>query len=174
MSAHASHRIAAVAWALIALTPACSSTTDDDGRVTPPPGPGGRCGERISAPAADLPLSMTPDLPASVPASSPDGLFRGRVVVTNRSSAPVQGTTASSPDLFVTRAGIIVAVPPPKIAVARNLDLAPGASVTYDAAGSVVACADGSRLASGRYEIHAELPVDSRTAFAGPWQLDIT
>lgn len=142
--------------------------------MTAPPQGGGRCGEQITAPAAALPLSLTPDLPASVPAASADGLFRGRVVITNRSSAPVQGTTASSPDLFVTRGGIIVALPPPKIAVARDLDLAPGASVTYDAAGSVIGCADGNRLAPGRYQIHAELPVDTRTAFAGPWELDIT
>jgi len=167
-------RIATIAWALIALTPACGLRSGDDGGVTAPSTGGVRCGEPIPLRPTDLPLSMTPDLPASVPAASADGLFRGRVTVTNRSAAPVRGTTASTPDLFVTRAGIVVALPPPKITLARTLDLAPGASETYAAAGSVAACSNGERLAAGRYEIHAEFPVDSLTVFAGPWPLDIT
>jgi hypothetical protein len=128
----------------------------------------------MAAAPNEIDLVMVADLPPVVAASAADGLFRGRITLVNRSLARISGATAASPDVYVVREGHIAALPPPKVASARLLDLAPGDPAVYDSAGSLVGCSDGEPLAPGRYEVYARLEVGSLAVTGGPWPLEVT
>jgi hypothetical protein len=105
--------------------------------------------------------------------------FDGAVRIANHTDRRVHGLAASRPDVYVTRAGEIVATPLPRDEVGLVLDLPPGADRDFPAAGSLRSCSRGQRLPPGRYEVHAVLRIaevdgtHTIAAVGGPWALEI-
>ena len=97
-------------------------------------------------------------------------MFEGTVTVTNAEHQRFQGLCAIAPDVYLTEDGRTVAPPLPRDAVGILLDLEPGASREFTAAGSL------RGLPPGRYEIHAVLRVfgnGERSPAGGPWPLEV-
>ena len=98
--------------------------------------------------------------------------FDGTVTITNTTERPIEGLSASRPDVYLTQGGTVVATPVPQDDLALVLELAPGAARELSATGSL----RGSErpLPPGRYEIHAVLRlVGSEPAIGGPWPLEV-
>ncbi len=134
-----------------------------------------KCGDRLVEERRG-PLRLTGSFPARVPATGRG--FGGRVTVANGSDRRAGGLAASRPDLYVLRAGRVVAMPLARDEVGLQLDLAPGEGQDLAAAGSLASCRDGRPLAPGRYEIRAVLPVigldgTAGAAAGGPWALEV-
>lgn len=166
------------------------STGAEGGGMTPDPAPA--CGDRVDA-LVSRPgsLEIKGAFPGRV-ASGGDGTFAVTVTATG-TAGRVTGTTSPYADIYVARAGEIVATPLPKDLIGRRLDLAAGASQTFTARGSLRQCtpdstgtpastpADGTGapLAPGRYEVYAVVSVigdDGKqvTSSGGPWMLEVT
>ena len=129
---------------------------------------------------------MTANFPSQVDRSG-DPSFAGTVTVTNIAK-PLSGVTSPEADIFVARAGTVVAVPPAKDSIAVSIELATGGSRVFTARGSLRQCqrdgtgdATGPLIAAGRYEVYAIVVVDDDTgtgngvaAIGGPWHLEVT
>jgi hypothetical protein len=114
-----------------------------------------------------------------------DGTFAGTVTLT--STGPrITGVTSTQADVYVVRAGRIVAMPLPKDLIARPIDLAAGASAKLDARGSLRSCAAGAGagevLPAGRYDVFAVVVVNrdgepttsTVVVSGGPWPVELT
>jgi hypothetical protein len=149
----------------VAMT-ACGGS-DETQRVQPPQS--SECGQRVRV-AGDQRLTVSASFPESVSGST----FDGTVKVTNASARRVDGLAASQPDVYVMRAGTIVATPLPRDDVGLALDLAPGASREFRTAGRLRHCVDDEPLAPGRYEVQVVLRIaGAAAAVGGPWPLEV-
>ena len=145
---------------------ACGGS-DETQRVQPPQP--SECGQRVRE-AGDQRLTVSASFPDRVSGSTFDGTVR----VTNDSDRRVEGLAASQPDVYVTRAGTIVATPLPRDDVGLALDLAPGAARKFRTAGSLRHCVDGEPLTPGRYEVQVVLRIaGGAAAIGGPWPLEV-
>ncbi|MCU1582230.1 MAG: hypothetical protein JWO01_1618 [Microbacteriaceae bacterium] len=113
------------------------------------------CGAAVAdvAPAASG-LVLTPDFPASALA---DGRpVAGTVTLTNTGTETIRGTTAASPAITVSADGTVLwHSNGPMIMMAAVVDLAPGASMQYQASFTPVRCEPADDLAEG---FRADLP----------------
>ncbi|MCU1402106.1 MAG: hypothetical protein JWM70_430 [Microbacteriaceae bacterium] len=107
------------------------------------------CGGAVAdvAPAASG-LVLTPDFPASAIA---DGRpVTGTVTLTNTGTETIRGTTAASPAITVSADGVVLwHSNGPMIMMAAVVDLAPGASMRYQASFTPVRCETADDLAEG-------------------------
>jgi hypothetical protein len=169
--------VAAATAVLLALA-ACGAHAGDDPAVSAVERPApGACGGPFAVDGHPG-LTLAGSFPARVRARG-QGTFDGGVTVANHTDRRVRGLAASRPDVYVTRAGAIVATPLPRDEVGLVLDLPPGADRDFAAAGSLRSCRGGRRLSPGRYEVHAVLRIEAVdgahtiAAVGGPWALDI-
>jgi hypothetical protein len=129
------------------------------------PGPASlpTCGSRIADVAASPGgLSLTVSFP-NAPARARS--VEGTVTVTNRGTARITGYTAVSPTVALARDGIVVwHSNGPTIQIAREIDLAPGQSVTYSATLVPVVCTAGD-------DMGGSLPANLPAAPAGEYQV---
>jgi hypothetical protein len=129
----------------------------------------GECGQKVRE-RGDRRLTVTASFPEPVTGSG----FEGTVTITNDSDRRIEGLAASQPDVYVTRAGTIVATPLPRDDVGLALDLAPGAAREFRTMGSLRHCVDQAPLGPGRYEVHAVLRIaGAGAAVGGPWPLEV-
>jgi hypothetical protein len=137
------------------------------------------CGGALAdvAPAASG-LVLTPDFPASTIA---DGApVTGTVTLTNTGPGRITGTTAASPAITVSSDGTVLwHSNGPMIMMAVVVDLAPGASMRYQASFTPVRCeaaddqAGGFRgdlpaLPAGDYQISAAIDLSREASGSGP------
>jgi hypothetical protein len=170
------HAACGVVAAVVLGLAACGAKGGDDPSAVRPPDPG-RCGGTFrEEPRAGLTLAGS--FPERVRATR-DATVEGTVTVTNHTDRRVEGLSASRPEVYVTRAGEIVATPLPRDEVGIVLDLAQGAARDFAAAGSLRSCSRGEPLPPGDYEVHAVLRVveadgaQTVAAVGGPWRLEI-
>ena len=141
-----------------------------------PPEPG-RCGGAFRAERRAR-LTLAGSFPERVRATE-RATFEGTVTIANHTDRRVEGLSASRPDLYLTRAGDIVATPLPRDEVGLVLDLAPGEARNFPAAGSLRSCSRGQPLAPGRYDVYAVLTIadtdgaQTISAVGGPWRVEI-
>jgi hypothetical protein len=141
-----------------------------------------RCAQKLAPEAGragDLQLTVSFD-----DAYRSDATVNGTVTLTNHSSERVTGTTAATPILTLSRNGrVLWHTNGAMIAMAAEVDLAPGASMTYAASFSPVECeaqdeADNSfrenlpRVPVGRYDLSAAIDLTrddgTSTLITGP------
>jgi hypothetical protein len=134
------------------------------------------CGAQLAEVAANAAgLVMTADFPAA-PASASS--VSGTVTLTNTGSERIVGTTAATPAITLSRDGVTLwHSNGPMIAMAAIVDLAPGASMTYQASFTPVICgaeddlgdsfrSDLPHVAAGEYQVSAAIDL-SRQASDG-------
>lgn len=142
------------------------------------------CGEHVEARprGSGTPLEVSGSFPTEV-ASSPDRV-RGTVTLTNLGRSRFRGTTAATPDVFLVRDGIVVTVPVAVRDVGAALDLAPGATQSFEAIASLMSCnlqsATTISLPPGNYEIYTiqnvvpdSSPLQPIALQGGPWVLTV-
>jgi len=117
-----------------------------------------RCGDRLHPPADDGgPLVLSADFPATVRLAQRDVVV-GSVTVTNRDGDRFSGVAASAADVFVARAGEVVATPMDRDDSGVAVDLRPGGTQPFPAMVRLTECASTGRLLQpGTYELHAML-----------------
>ncbi|HUQ59681.1 hypothetical protein [Lentzea sp.] len=136
------------------------------------------CGDRIDALAGRIEgLSVTGEFPPRADRNG-DGTFAGTVTVTS-TGAEISGVTTPEADVYVARAGEVVATPPPKDLVGQMVDLRAGVSQVFTARGTIQQCAAGGVLPAGGYEVFAVVVVNRAHAPAvvvagGPWPLEVS
>lgn len=180
----------AVAALLVAGT-GCGPIRGRTSGVPEPTGPGGdgvsrpvlpACGEpsRALTPGAG-PLTVAGDFPPAT--RSGDTTVTGTVTVTAR--ARVTGLSAPVAGVYVAREGRVVATPVASDLIGVAVSLAPGASQSFPATGSLQACpastgggGNGGPLPPGSYDLFAAVTVTddagvSVTATGGPWPLEV-
>ncbi|CAN5534938.1 hypothetical protein BH10ACT4_BH10ACT4_12160 [soil metagenome] len=125
------------------------------------------CGGTLAevAPNADG-LVLTTDFPA---ADASADRVSGTVTLTNTGSGHIVGTSAASPAITLSKNGVVLwHSNGPMIAMAALVDLAPGASMTYQASFQPVTCAieddsadsfrdDLPHVAAGDYQVSAAI-----------------
>jgi hypothetical protein len=107
------------------------------------------CGGAVANVApAESGLVLTPEFPASAMA---DGRpVTGSVTLTNTGTETIRGTTAASPAITVSADGVVLwHSNGPMIMMAAVVDLAPGASMRYQASFTPVRCETADEAASG-------------------------
>ncbi len=174
---------------LLGATVACGSTATMSTATTPPsaaPSQAG-CGDPVAEwVSSEAPLAMTASFPGEVRVGTEE-LVRGTVSVTNRSEGHLHGTSAAQPDISLARDGKVVALPVGLRLVAVVIDLAPGASRTFEAVASLRPCDAGvgtqSRLPPGSYQLFASQQFDlgdpagsdrqKLLVRGGPWTLTL-
>jgi len=122
-------------------------------------------------------LILTTSFPAVVPATGQS--VSGTVVLTNTGEIPVAGTTAAAPAITVSKDGIVLwHSNGPMVAIAVEVDLAPGESIQYPAVFTPVLCGieddsaesfrdDLPALGPGTYDVSAAIdlvPLDDASA----------
>ncbi|MET4781690.1 hypothetical protein [Glaciihabitans sp. UYNi722] len=118
-------------------------------------------------------LSLTADFPA---ASASDSSIQGIVTLTNSGSERIVGTTAAIPAITLSKGGVTLwHSNGPMIMMAVTVDLAPGASMTYQASVTPVACgaedetgdgfrADLPHVEPGEYQVSAAIDLTRENA----------
>ncbi|MCU1412692.1 MAG: hypothetical protein JWN80_32 [Microbacteriaceae bacterium] len=175
-----------IAVVLVAALSGCTSATPAPTNTASTPGTTAatlnRCAERL-APSVGrtAPLELTASFDD---AFQSDSTINGTVVLTNRTSSRVTGTTAATPIVTLSRNGrVLWHTNGAMIAMAAEVDLAPGASMTYPASFSPMECAaqddaDNSfrenlpRVPVGRYDVSAAIDLTgtdgTSTLITGP------
>jgi hypothetical protein len=106
---------------------------------------GGSVAEVAPAPSG---LILTPNFPASAIADGSP--VTGTVTITNTGTEAIRGTTAASPAITIAAGGTVLwHSNGPMIMMAAVVDLAPGASMTYQASFTPVRCETADDLAEG-------------------------
>jgi len=139
------------------------------------------CGDRIGGlPGSVRGVVVAGEFPSRVVRGGGDGTFAGTVTVT--STGPrLSGVTSREADVYLARAGRVVATPVAKDLIGEPFDLGPDASRVFVARGAIRPCvaSGGGLLPAGRYEVFAVVVVNrgdgSRVmAVGGPWPLEVT
>jgi hypothetical protein len=138
-----------------------------------------RCGDRIDGLPSPAGLAMTGEFPRRVDRGG-DGTFAGTVTVTCTGPA-LSGVTSPAADVFVARAGEVVATPLAQDLIGRPFELGSGAGTVFTARGTIRPCAAGAGglLPAGRYDVFAVVVVNrddgsAVVAAGGPWPLEVT
>lgn len=142
------------------------------------------CGALISgAPRSDAPVKLAATGPLT-PAANPD-FAKIDVQVTNTGATALDATTAQDgPDIVVVRDGVVVGTFSGGRDAARQVQLKPGETMTFEPAVSLRRCdaasaQTGQRLAAGSYQLYAVQtfrptgggePVEVQ---GGPWPVDL-
>ena len=153
---------------------ALGSTPTDSGLTRAPAAKINLCGGTLAdvAPnAAGLVLSTS-----FATADATADRITGTVTLTNSGSERITGTSAASPAITLSKDGVVLwHSNGPMIAMAAVIDLAPGASLTYQASFQPVTCAveddsansfrsDLPHVAAGQYQVSAALDVSHQNA----------
>ena len=153
---------------------ALGSTPTDSGLTHAPADKINLCGGTLSEVAPNAAgLVLTTRFPTAV--ASADRIT-GTVTLTNSGSEHITGTSAATPAITLSKDGIVLwHSNGPMIAMAAVVDLAPGASLSYQASFRPVACAvedDGAdsfrsdlpHVAAGQYQVSAALDLSRQNA----------
>ncbi len=133
------------------------------------------CGAELAeaAPAASG-LVLTPHFPATASAAATS--VKGTVTLTNTGTRTITGTTAATPAVTLSQDGVTVwHTNGPTIMIAALVELAPGASMDYQATFAPVRCSSEDELAPsfpddlphvapGVYQLSAAIDLTSRSA----------
>ncbi len=153
---------------------ALGSTPTDSGLTRAPAAKINLCGGTLAevAPnAAGLVLSTS-----FATADASADRITGTVTLTNSGSERITGTSAATPAITLSKDGVVLwHSNGPMIAMAAVVDLAPGASVTYQASFRPVSCAiqddsadsfrsDLPHVAAGQYQVSAALDLSRQNA----------
>ena len=153
---------------------ALGSTPTDSGLTRAPAAKINLCGGTLAdvAPnAAGLVLSTS-----FATADATADRITGTVTLTNSGSERITGTSAATPAITLSKDGVVLwHSNGPMIAMAAVVDLAPGASVTYQASFRPVSCAiqddsadsfrsDLPHVAAGQYQVSAALDLSRQNA----------
>ncbi|MFD4636155.1 hypothetical protein ACFWN2_02500 [Lentzea sp. NPDC058436] len=136
------------------------------------------CGDRIDALSSRIDgLSMTGEFPPRATRDG-DGTFAGAVTVTS-TGAEIAGVATPEADVYVAKAGEVVAVPLPKDSLGQAVNLRSGVSQVFTARGTVRQCSGGGPLPQGKYEVFAAIVVNRDdgppvVVTGGPWPLEVS
>jgi len=151
-----------------------ASTATDSGLTRAPAERVNLCGgalAKVAPNAAGLVLTTSFE-----PADAAADRVSGTVTITNSGSAHVTGTSAATPTIVLSKDGIVLwHSNAPVAAIGAIVDLAPGASMTYQASFQPVTCAvedDSSvsfrdnlpHVAAGAYQVSAALDLSRQNA----------
>lgn len=140
-----------------------------------------RCGEAfVGATRVDGPLELRGAFPAAAGAGE---LVEVPLSLVNRGARPFSGVAASIADVYVVKAGSVVAEPLARDDNGIAVDLPPGAAMAFPAAVRLVPCDADPQVARlplppGAYQLHATLSVVDDTgevvvATGGPWTMEV-
>jgi hypothetical protein len=132
------------------------------------------CGGKIDDLVRQQPggLTMIGQFPPKVERKG-QGMFTGTVTATGL----ITGITSPEADIYLAKAGQVVATPLPKDSIGQPIDLKPGTSHTFSARGSVRSCASIEPIPAGQYDIYAVVVVTRghgpTVAVGGPWPIEV-
>lgn len=134
------------------------------------------CGERIDrlsgSPGG---LVLTGEFPSTVQRGA-EPTLAGTTTLSNSGPA-VAGVTGPEADVYLVKAGLVVATPRARDMIGRPIDIGADGGVTIPASVTLQSCAaDGADLPAGTYDIHAVVVVNQEdgtqvVATGGPWPL---
>jgi hypothetical protein len=155
-------------------TPTPEESMSTDQPASPAPA-GLECGAPFEA-APGGALTITGHFAETV--SSGALLLSGTVEVAAAVGRDARGVVTPQAEAFLVRDGRIVTLPTPQDSVGRALDLTNGRVERLPATATLVPCAGGSALATGRYDLYVRVVLNNddgsrADSFGGPWPLEV-
>jgi len=138
-----------------------------------------QCGERIDRlSGSPNGLILTGEFPPTVHRGA-DPMFAGTITISS-SGAAVVGVTGPEADVYLVKAGVVVATPVAKDMIGQPIAITADGGATMPASGTLQSCAAGAaELPPGGYDIHAVVVVNQDdgtqvVGTGGPWPLVVT